>query len=436
MLRNTFSVIESDKGGVMELDRSTTPAVAKPERAIRLSETLLSGELQGARGNVFDLPTLQVAGRWGDQPLMDALAQLEGALQEKVVGEPFSMDWEASFLLLKAAVHSRANSSTRAHADQALGYMEGYLKLASNGTVAEAIGEKLDIVREALRVEQNQARHEHKALQEAYDRLGTAVQEKVFGEPFSGEWEPSFVMLRDVMLARYEDPSSEHVNQALGYIESYLKWSDNGTAGQGLGGRLAMVELALLESRDLTVISDDPQLLRQEVMTRLTAARMVLEDSDVLGDKSGVSDFYREKEMTLRKELERLDAHANVSAPEMADYPCELKVGLSEAEVMLYKQVKETCLDGVANALVKDFFVADYGVLDPAENYWAAFIEFTSDSDNPHPAFEESVGAIITGPFGNNFEVSSNTVGKVRLFGSTELELERQKFVEWKADRY
>jgi hypothetical protein len=86
--------------------------------------------------------------------------------------------------------------------------------------------------------------------------------------------------------------------------------------------------------------------------------------------------------------------------------------------------------------LVKDCFFADYGPIDPGENYWAALVEFPKDFDNSDPAFEGAVGAVVRGPSGNIYEVGSNATGQVRFFGPMELEMERQRFIEWADDRY
>jgi hypothetical protein len=126
----------------------------------------------------------------------------------------------------------------------------------------------------------------------------------------------------------------------------------------------------------------------------------------------------------------------NPSASVIEDYPWELKAGLSAPEVKLYKQVREECLGESPRSLVKDYFFADYGTIDPAENYWAALVEFPPDFDNSHPVFEGAVGAVVRGPSGNNYEVSSNASGQVKFFGPMELAMERASFIEWKEDRY
>ena len=120
----------------------------------------------------------------------------------------------------------------------------------------------------------------------------------------------------------------------------------------------------------------------------------------------------------------------------LKEYPWELKAGLPPAVVRLYQQVCEERLGDFSGSMIKDSFSADFGTIDPAENYWAALVEFPSDFDNSDPAFEGAVGAVIRGPLGNDYEVSSSASGQVHFFGPMELEMERQSFIEWKEDRY
>ena len=127
---------------------------------------------------------------------------------------------------------------------------------------------------------------------------------------------------------------------------------------------------------------------------------------------------------------------SDASAIPLKEYPWKLKAGLPPAVVRLYQQVCEERLGDFSGSMIKDSFSADFGTIDPAENYWAALVEFPSDFDNSDPAFEGAVGAVIRGPLGNDYEVSSSASGQVHFFGPMELEMERQSFIEWKEDRY